>query len=197
MSSVSSVDQTLVHFVLTRNLAQETVRYCALLTLLLAGACGRPAPETAPTSEGGVPLRDGTGRNVGMVALRQRGDRVEVSVRVNGLPPGTHAVHLHEIGRCQPPAFQSAGPDLNPGGTKRHGHRHPQGHHTGDLGNLTLGPDGKGEHTVAITNPRAAGGLAMLLGGLGRSLVIHANPDDELSQPDGKSGPRIACAELR
>jgi Cu-Zn family superoxide dismutase len=173
------------------------VRSILTLTLGFAAACGHPPPGAAPAAEGGVPLRDTTGREVGTVALRQRGDRVEASVRVSGLPPGTHGIHLHEIGRCQPPAFQSAGPDLNPGGTRRHGHRHPQGHHTGDLGNITLGADGKGEHTFSITNPQAQGGLAMFLGGLGRSLVIHANPDDELSQPDGKSGPRIACAELR
>jgi Cu-Zn family superoxide dismutase len=132
-----------------------------------------------------------------MVALHERGDRVEVSVRVNGLPPGAHGIHLHEIGRCQAPGFQSAGPDLNSGGTKRHGHRNPQGHHTGDLGNIAIDGNGKGEQTFSVTNPRPAGGLAMFLGGLGRSLVIHANPDDELSQPDGKSGARIACAELR
>jgi Cu-Zn family superoxide dismutase len=168
-----------------------------LLTLVIAPACGHSAPEKAPTPEGGVALRDANGKDVGTVSLRERGDRIEVTVRVNGLPPGTHGVHLHEIGRCQPPAFQSAGPDLNPGGTRRHGHRNPQGHHTGDLGNLTVGTDGTSTHTVSVTNPRPAGGLAMFLGGLGRSLVIHANPDDELSQPDGKSGPRIACAELR
>lgn len=142
-------------------------------------------------------LRDATGKDVGTVALQERGDRVEVSVRVNGLPPGAHGLHLHEIGRCQPPAFQSAGPDLNPGGTKQHGHRSPQGHHTGDLGNITIGSHGTGAAAVSVTHPQAAGGLAMFLGGLGRSLVIHANPDDELSQPDGKSGARIACAELR
>lgn len=86
---------------------------------------------------------------------------------------------------------------MNPGGTKRHGHKNPQGHHAGDLGNLIVAADGRGEHTASVTNPQSSGGLAMFLGGLGRSLVIHAYPDDELSQPDGKSGPRIACAELR
>lgn len=173
------------------------MRSSLTLSLLLVAACSHPAPESAPAAEGGVALRDGTGKEVGTVALHERGDRVEVSVRVNRLPPGTHGIHLHEIGRCQAPAFQSAGPDLNPGGTRQHGHRNPQGHHTGDLGNITVDPNGKGEFTVSVTNPQAAGGLPMFLGGLGRSLVIHANPDDELSQPDGKSGPRIACAELR
>lgn len=165
--------------------------------LLLIAACGHPSPGTAPAAAGGAVLRDATGKDVGSVSLRERGDRVEVSVRVNGLPSGSHGLHLHEIGRCQAPAFQSAGPDLNPGGTRQHGHRNPQGHHTGDLGNIMIGNDGKGIATVSVTNPRATGGLAMFLGGLGRSLVVHANPDDELSQPDGKSGARIACAELR
>ncbi len=102
-------------------------------------------------------------------------------------------MHLHEIGRCQGPGFRSAGPHFNPGGTRRHGRRHPQGHHPGDLGNLVVGSDRKGERTASVSAP---GGIPLLLGGLGRSLVIHAGPDDELTQPDGRSGARIACAQL-
>jgi Cu-Zn family superoxide dismutase len=165
------------------------------LILTLAACGGSTPPAQAPFPEG-VTLRDAGGSEVGVVALRSVGDRLEVQVRVNGFPPGIHAMHLHEIGRCQAPTFRSAGPHFNPGGTKRHGRRNPLGHHQGDLGNLSVGPDGNGERIASIGLPRATGGAAMVIGGLGRSLVVHANADDELSQPDGKSGPRIACAEL-
>ncbi len=141
-------------------------------------------------------LRNSAGDSVGTVALAAEGSAIVIQVRADHLPPGLHAMHLHEIGRCQPPGFQSAGSDLNPGGTKRHGHRNPEGHHLGDLGNLAVAADGTGDRTVTVQGPVAAKGRAMFLGGLGRSLVLHANPDDELSQPDGKSGARIACAEL-
>ena len=169
-----------------------------ILLLLACGSPSRPGPALeAPAPDlGGVVLRSGTGGEVGRVSLRQAGDRVVVRVRVNGLPSGLHGMHLHEIGRCQPPGFQSAGPHWNPGGRRSHGQENPRGPHPGDLGNLSVGEDGRGERTAEITGLEASAGIRAVLGGLGRALVIHANPDDERTDPAGNTGPRLACAAI-
>ena len=100
---------------------------------------------------------------------------------------GRHAIHVHEKGHCDPPAFASSGSHWNPEGRK-HGTDNPLGAHEGDWDNLDIGVDGRGSSNRLI--PRWHGKIPES----GLSLVIHAGKDDELTDPDGKSGARIACA---
>ena len=155
-------------------------------------ACGSGVPTPAPMES---ILRNASGTEVGRVTLRERGERVQVDVRVSGLPPGEHGLHLHAVGRCEPPAFTSAGGHFNPRGF-RHGHRNPQGPHLGDLGNLFVSSNGRGEKTVELVGPEVRGGLKPLLGATGLALVVHADRDDETTDPTGNSGARIACAVI-
>lgn len=166
-----------------------------LLTGLLAIACGKTQAGVQPLES---VLRDSSGADVGRVTLKEDGAEIEVQVRVNGLPPGLHGMHLHEAARCEGPAFQTAGAHLNPTG-KKHGHQNPQGPHLGDLGNIQVGGDRRGEVTVEVSGAETQSGLRTFLG-LGQgglALVIHADRDDEVTDPAGNSGARIACAELR
>lgn len=122
-----------------------------------------------------------------------RGAGVKIVVDAHGLPPGLHGFHIHSKGRCEPPEFDSAGPHFNPQ-HKQHGLRNPQGPHAGDLGNLQVGANGQAH--VVILDPRlslASGSPNSILRPGGASLVIHAQPDDEMSDPSGNSGERIAC----
>jgi Cu-Zn family superoxide dismutase len=155
-------------------------------------ACGGSVPTPAPVES---ILRDASGAEVGRVTLRERGERVGVDVRVSGLPPGEHGLHLHAVGRCEPPAFTSAGGHYNPRNF-RHGHRNPQGPHLGDLGNLFVSSNGRGEKTVELVGPEVRSGLRSLLGSAGLALVVHADRDDETTDPTGNSGARIACAVI-
>jgi Cu-Zn family superoxide dismutase len=144
--------------------------------------------------ESTIHTADGTA--VGSVTLRQIEERIQVHVRVTGLPQGDHGMHLHAVALCEPPGFQSAGPHLNPG-AKQHGHLNPQGPHLGDLGNLTVGADGRADTTVDLVGAEARAGLPGFLGAAGAALVIHADRDDERTDPSGNSGNRIACAAIK
>jgi len=120
---------------------------------------------------------------------------VQIELTVEKLPPGKHGLHIHENGICTPPDFKSAGEHYNPNG-QAHGFNHLGGPHAGDLPNLIVGKDGKAH--VELFDPNVIlnlGSNALLKQG-GTSLVIHAGKDDEISQPSGNSGKRIACAVI-
>ena len=160
--------------------------------VVMAAACGGPVSAPAPVE---IILRDGTGNDVGQVRLRERDGRVQVYVRVTGMAEGEHGIHLHAVGRCDGPDFQTAGGHLNPTGMQ-HGHLNPQGPHFGDLGNIRVGADGRGEKTIDLLGGEARAGIGALLGTAGIALVVHAGRDDERTDPAGNSGARIACAAI-
>lgn len=160
----------------------------AALTFLLTG-CVPMAPPDVPVSTAN--LVSSSGAVLGNVRVFSEPTGLMLRIDAAGLPPGVHGVHLHSVGRCDPPGFTSAGPHWNPTG-RQHGHRNPQGFHMGDLGNLGVGTDGK--LVAGLLVPEAT------FGGLrdadGAALVLHAKADDEMTDPSGNSGDRIACAIL-
>ncbi len=107
------------------------------------------------------------------------------------MPPGARAVHIHMAGRCEGPAFESAGAHWNPD-NKQHGSENPNGPHKGDLPNVTVGSDGGLTQTLTL----AGASMAELRDSDGSALVIHASPDDNKTDPSGNSGDRIACAVI-
>lgn len=134
---------------------------------------------------------DGTA--AGSVTLNQDPNGVGVTIAATGLPPGVHGVHLHAVGACDAPTFESAGAHWNPTG-RHHGRDNPQGSHLGDLANLNIGADGGGESIFAIGAARLSEGASAIMDADGASLVVHAKPDDYKTDPSGDSGDRIACA---
>jgi superoxide dismutase, Cu-Zn family len=169
-----------------------TMWYTTMLVTLafVAGGAGMGSGGGAMPDTKEAVLRDSSGAEVGKVTLREAHERIQLRVEVHGLPPGQHGMHLHEAGRCEGPGFQTAGGHLNPGGTMRHGHKNPQGPHLGDLGNLTVGEDRKADKTVEVSGAEARLGFKTFLGmgQNGLTLVVHANVDDELTDPSGNSG---------
>ena len=164
------------------------MRRLALLATLLLPAAARPED---PASARAI-LKDARGATVGTALLVAERDGVTIMLQVHDLSPGRHAFHVHAAGRCDPPDFQSAGPHLNPGGRK-HGTRNPEGHHLGDLPNVEVSASGRGEASALVRGATLAGGPGSLLGPQGTSLVVHEKPDDEMTDPAGNAGPRIAC----
>lgn len=137
-------------------------------------------------------IKDATGKTIGTATLMERKKGVEIVLKVSGLSPGRHGFHLHENGVCEPPDFKSAGGHFNPFG-KHHGAKNPAGKHAGDLPNLEAKGDGTVTVTVVAEGTTLGKGPGSLLKEGGTSIVIHAAADDELSDPAGNSGARIAC----
>ena len=171
----------------------------ALILALAAAACGdaRETPDAgaaddttaAPTAT--VVVRDTAGREMGTLTLTSAEDGITVQGRLTGLPQGEYAIHLHEVGSCEPPTFESAGGHWNPTNAQ-HGSHAEGGPHLGDLRNITAGQD-----SVAPVRVVTAGGQLRnepaLLDADGAAIVVHAGPDDYETQPSGDSGPPIAC----
>jgi len=151
---------------------------------------GRTIGATA-TSE----LQNGEGRTVGTALLTQINAGVRIVVEVRGLSPGTKAVHIHETGRCEPPAFSSAGGHFNPEG-RQHGLLNPRGPHAGDLPNITIDAEGSGRLETTTDRITLGAGSASLFDGDGSAIVVHGSPDDFMTDPTGNSGARIACGAI-
>ena len=165
------------------------MRFLPWISLLtLAAGCAAPAALGPGGEQPSTPLVNGAGAVTGAVELEQRDEGTNLRILVEGLPPGEHGLHLHAVGRCDGPAFQSASGHWNPAG-RQHGHLNPQGSHAGDLPNLTVSSNGHGALNFLVTGT----GLA---DADGTSLVVHAKPDDYRTDPSGNSGERIACAVL-
>ncbi len=121
-------------------------------------------------------------------------DTVKLELTVENAPPGTHAVHLHEKGDCSAPDAMSAGPHWNPTNAA-HGQWGHNPFHRGDIGNIEVGKDGKGRTTLE-TDLWSIGGKPET-DVLGRAIVVHAGPDDFVTQPTGNAGGRIGCGVVR
>ncbi|MBM4274950.1 MAG: superoxide dismutase family protein [Deltaproteobacteria bacterium] len=164
-----------------------------ILMSFLIGSCG--GGETGPLTAKSV-LVDAKGVKVAEATLTETPQGVKIVVKAENLPPGIHGFHIHEKGVCAAPDFAAAGGHFNPFG-KKHGLKSSLGPHAGDLPNIYVGPDGKGalEATATLVTLKAGKPNSLFQPG-GTSLVIHANPDDDFTDPAGNAGARIACGVI-
>jgi Cu-Zn family superoxide dismutase len=142
-----------------------------------------------------APLRNAEGQVLGMAIFTQEAQGVRISVTVKGLSPGEHGIHIHSVGKCEPPDFLSAGPHFNPT-NKKHGLTNPEGPHAGDLPNLVVGEDGSAVYEHITDRVTLTPGELSLFDEDGSSLVIHAGPDDQMTDPAGNSGARVLCGVI-
>lgn len=131
------------------------------------------------------------GKPAGTASVRVVHGRARLWLALKGLPPGVHGIHLHAVGSCDAPEFKTAGGHLNPD-MHQHGTLNPMGHHMGDLPNVTASAAGKVSTSMPLVGGEEALTTAMFDAD-GTALVIHAGPDDYMTDPSGNSGGRIAC----
>jgi Cu-Zn family superoxide dismutase len=140
-------------------------------------------------------LKNAKGADVGQAELRQTPKGILLRVQLKSLPPGTHAMHVHETGRCDAPDFKSAGAHFAPGGSE-HGFLDARGPHAGDLPNVHIGTTGESTFELFVPQLTLGTGAHSLLDGDGSALVIHADADDYHADPGGDAGNRIACGVI-
>jgi Cu-Zn family superoxide dismutase len=164
-----------------------------LLPALLCSsvAFGQGAPKAAHAD-----IVNGQGQNIGTAKILPAKKGVKIEVNVSQLPPGNHGIHIHAVGKCEGPAFTTAGGHLNPD-TKKHGKDNPEGPHAGDLLMIDVKADGTAKATLVDTMVTLGDGANSLFHDGGTAIVIHEKEDDYKTDPTGNSGGRIACGVIQ
>ncbi|HZX22903.1 MAG TPA: superoxide dismutase family protein [Woeseiaceae bacterium] len=186
----------------------------AACAVLLAG-CGGESPPPVEQKSAAEPAaeqseaRPAAGSNLRAIARMEPKSGSSVSGAVvftafegpmvmggvlDGGDPGTNAIHIHEVGDCSAPDGTSAGPHFNPAGAPHGAPDDPAGqHHAGDLGNITFDENGQARFDRVLGDELTFEGET---GIIGRSVIVHAEPDDFETQPTGAAGARIACGVI-
>lgn len=127
----------------------------------------------------------------GTVKFSQEKDGLHIQAHVTGLTPGEHGFHVHEFGNCACDDAVCAGDHFNPTHQK-HGAPTDAERHVGDFGNLVADEEGVADYEFVDSQATLCGPHSII----GRTVIIHAQPDDYVTQPTGNAGARIGCGVI-
>ncbi|MGG7036186.1 MAG: superoxide dismutase family protein [Flavobacterium sp.] len=130
----------------------------------------------------------------GNAVFTEKNGEVVLTAKLSGLKPGIHAIHIHEKADCSAADASSAGGHWNPT-FKKHGKWGDAEYHKGDIGNFTADSKGNGSITFK-TDEWCIGCGDATKDILGKGLIVHADPDDFVTQPTGNAGGRVACSAM-
>jgi Cu-Zn family superoxide dismutase len=155
-------------------------------------AVAQQQPNPSPSAV--ADIKDASGHLLANAELHEDRGKVQVALSLStpSTLTGKHALHVMEVGRCDPPDFMSAGGIFNPFG-KQHGLLASGGPMVGDLPNLNMPLQ---RYNAPALGATIGPGPGSLFGPRGTALVIYARPDDELTNPEGNAGARVACGVI-
>lgn len=175
----------------------RTLMLVAALAALATIACSSAQRIRNSVAAATAIMYNANGAVIGTAQLTQdQNGAVFVDIASISLAAGTHGIHFHAVGKCDSPAFSTAGGHYNPMG-KQHGLENSNGPHAGDNPNITIPASGVGEVAFSTDRVSLTPGTASLFDADGSSLVIHAAADDQKTDPAGNSGARVACGVVR
>jgi Cu-Zn family superoxide dismutase len=166
------------------------------LSIGIAASTNSLAQEKLSPKIAEAKIIDSHGKSLGTATFVETDAGVKIRLQASGLSPGTHGIHFHEKGKCEGPTFKSSGEHFRPQ-RKEHGLENPKGPHAGDLPNLKVEANGSADIEMLNDRVTLAKGKNSLLKSGGVSVIIHAKPDDQESNPSGESGDRIACGVVQ
>ena len=192
---VVNTDASVIWVSVKVKLEEKMVLRSSVIVILLALAVG--ANDLWAESKMGIAeLINAQGKKVGKATFVEGKDGVEIAIEVYGIPQGLHGFHIHSVGKCETPDFKTAGGHFNPY-ARKHGLKNPDGSHSGDMPNLLIGPSGNSSAIVLVPLVTLGEGKNSLFQSEGTSIVIHAGEDDQMTDPSGNSGDRIACGIIK
>lgn len=176
---------------------EEKMRHRLLALVPAFVLAAAPLAWSAPTSAHADIVNE-LGARIGTAQFTAGAHGVRVTIEIAHIPPGKHGIHIHAIGKCDPPSFASAAGHFNPT-SSHHGVNNPQTPHPhlGDMPNLTADKEGNARAHFVLAGVTLDDGPDSLFHQGGTAIVVHAGPDDLISDPSGNSGNRIACGIIQ
>jgi len=153
----------------------------------------------AAAQERSADILGNKGDKVGSINVKQgpHGVVLRIALDKGALAPGWHGVHVHETGDCSDhDKFMKSKGHVNPGAAE-HGFLNPKGPHPSDLPNIFAFSDGSTQSEMLVAGVSLEGGKVNLIDADGSAVVVHASPDDHMTQPIGGAGARVGCAVLK
>jgi Cu-Zn family superoxide dismutase len=166
-----------------------------LLATSVVGFSQQPDSPNHSSQTAIANFADAENQSIGTARLRQAPHGVVLTLELTNAQPGAHALHVHKVGRCDAPSFDSAGDHFEPG-EKRHGFLNANGPHAGDLPNVVVPESRKLSAEFLVHDVTLRAGTAGLMDADGSALVLHGGRDDYATDPSGGAGTRVACAVI-
>ena len=165
-----------------------TMNKIAMALMMSGAAIAAPVAAQDQPASATATLQDAQGALVGAAIMLEADDQLVLTLTVEGLEAGPRGAHIHMVGQCDAPTFESAGDHWNPADAQ-HGLDNPQGPHAGDMPNIEIDEEGAGLLEYVLMDVS----LEDMLDADGAAMVVHAAKDDQVTDPSGNSGDRIAC----